>query len=113
MKNFKPILFSTPMVKAIMEETKTQTRRICKVQPDDRGFRTTHVEYEDYHGNEAKPKYKVGDIMWVRETFAEYDTKKVDGVYAYKANNIPSEISKKYQAEGLMSKWKPSIFMPK
>jgi len=46
-----PILFSTDMVKAILDGRKTMTRRILKV-------------------NSQNPYASPGDILWVRESFA-------------------------------------------
>ena len=131
----KPILFSSPMVQAILEGRKTQTRRIIKPQPDVRGLRNTNVEFEDWHGLEVKPKYQKGDILWVRETFeyysAEWDSSNNDLNYSmvtfnYKATD--GEIlkgkatSKEFAKNAILqiengklknSSWKPSIFMPK
>lgn len=103
----KPILFSTPMVRAILEGRKTQTRRILKIQPDDRGVRMTSVLFEDYHGNELKPKYQKGDILWVKETWRYTDASLNDHPgYVYRASDPDWET-----LEGW--KWKPSIHMPK
>jgi hypothetical protein len=69
------------------------------------------------------PKYKVGDILWVRETFREYfHVDRLDEkIIEYKADNPPMirifddngfQVYKKDGREKLIN-WKPSIFMPK
>jgi hypothetical protein len=65
----RPILFSAPMVRAILAGTKTQTRRAVKgwplewLQP---GMFTP--EYVANPGNHACPYGQPGDRLWVRET---------------------------------------------
>jgi len=100
----RPILFSAPMVRAILAGEKTQTRRIIKPQPDSRGLRLTHI-WEDWHGRSIKCPYgDIGDHLWVRETFCKTEWE----AFNYKAewDNIHPELSKH-------TKWKPSIFMPR
>lgn len=99
------------MVQAILKGQKWQTRRVVKPQPDSRGPRTANVLFEDWHGKEIRPKYKVGDILWVRETWQHtkvlnlHPTDAAFG-YVYRADGQPWE-----DYEGWT--WKPSIFMPK
>ena len=75
----KPILFSGPMVRAILDGRKTQTRRVLKVQPPwrpygtdeviyfpGRGYRCSDVIYKD-RVYERMP-YQPGDRLWMRET---------------------------------------------
>lgn len=50
----KPILFCTEMVQAILSGRKKQTRRIAKLEKKSRTY---------------KPKYNIGDLLWVKETF--------------------------------------------
>lgn len=78
----RPILFSAPMVRAILEGRKTVTRRAIKAQPhiDASGnFCVGRSNYgQDGYGNpvtkhfvnDCCPYGKPGDRLWVRETFA-------------------------------------------
>jgi hypothetical protein len=105
-----PILFSTPMVKAILDGRKTQTRRIVKI---DGKIPYTEVRplsthdcgsiYYFFGNKEVKCPYgQPGDVLWVREMFS----KKADRII-YRA-----DVCSKYDIpDGF--KWKPSIHMPK
>ena len=88
----RPILFSGPMVRALIEGRKTQTRRIVKPQPHEDCSAIEVGRYHptviDRHGDEqpgaeifgaysldgdwgAKCPYGApGDRLWVKETFA-------------------------------------------
>lgn len=107
-----PILFSTPMVQAILDGRKTMTRRIIKPQQPSsfmygekkQNDCTWYVNFPSIIKPVKCPYGKPGDVLWVRETFAP-----ALGDYAYMADyakvvlNLPEN-------KGL---WKPSIHMPK
>lgn len=79
----RPIIFSTPMVQAILEGRKTQTRRIVKMPKEnitDAQWGYTiftpdgHISFRGVHANGTYgesfvklPYGKRGDLLWVRE----------------------------------------------
>lgn len=116
MKDY-PILFSTPMVQAILEGRKTQTRRIVKgmalewLQPG-----MFAQEYVAAKENGLSPYGYEGDNLWVRETFQRtFNVNSTDTgeQYLYKANPGDEEMLILQDTPKGINKWKPSIHMPK
>jgi hypothetical protein len=150
----RPILFSGPMVRAILEGRKTMTRRVVKVpewkeKPDSYTCKVATVyKYFDVSGHnwitwdsdgiggwndkadtieQAKinsyiaairqgfascPHGKVGDRLWVRETFREVGScQQADG----KLRGPLSQDQILYRANDPCESgsWRPSIFMPR
>lgn len=125
----KPILFSGPMVRALLAGRKTQTRRLMKPQPQLIDGKTwvwpcdgidgckwswgVNVQPGNEPANQHS-RYKVGDVLWVRETFSPIPAAKPSGYFT-----DPKWINREcwYAADNDKpmwgGKWKPSIFMPR
>lgn len=125
----KPILFSGPMVRAILEGRKTQTRRVMRPQPflerkedgnwwlldrSEDGYGRTNSAWQE--GSDPFWTYcpygKPGDRLWVRETFARcacdtcraiWPNKTPHGILGYQAT---------YGGPSMM-RFRPSIHMPR
>jgi hypothetical protein len=74
----RPILMSSPMVRALLDGRKTQTRRVVKPQPHaiDQSYGDVEEseiwagEFFQWHEAEHGPSFycPYGDLLWVRET---------------------------------------------
>lgn len=114
----RPILFKGEMVRAILNGTKTQTRRIIKAhvpRNDKDTFENPYFVggtfsgdwwYKPFKNGTADvlncPFGKPGDELWVRETYCETPVS-----ILYRATYKPMS------GDGLFLRWKPSIFMPR
>jgi hypothetical protein len=110
----KPILFNTPMVQAILEGRKTQTRRVIKPQPNSKAeYKGTeigkHVFETDIDMWHIKSPYQPGQVLWVRETWSMIDDMPYDN-YVYRTDYGTTEDD---SFPPSMFKWKPSIHMPR
>ena len=111
----KPILFNTKMVRAILDGRKTVTRRAVKPQPE---ARLVPVEKDCYiyrgipcglDGMTNFAPYRSGDILYVRETWANLLYPDGHTRYVYKATDTYPFGEKMV----LQFRWHPSIHMPR
>jgi len=131
----KEIVFTTPMVRAILDGRKTQTRRLVKPQPyciahpqpigekwhvayssEAWGIYDTYAEMFDEYRRLIKCPYgKVGDRLWVREEWGakwEGSEKWVENAGSNQDGSQPIA----YRASGdtaFRDFWKPSSSMPR
>lgn len=131
-----PILFSAPMVRAILDGRKTQTRRICKpkvslhesyctrcfdaIHNCGCAFTGTPAQQDLAAGKATKqltlascPYGKVGDRLWVRETWMENEEH--DGGFEplYSRNTVPYFYAADFNNHCDIGPWRPSIYMPR
>lgn len=145
----KPILFNTEMVQAILSGSKSQTRRIMKKQPPNKNchadfydgeFENKKPEYFDagdnnwacrYCGHGIGPggnslyraPYRVGDVLWVRETWqmqsmSNFDKRakflyKAEPNYKLKESFLSADRYEDLLKFSYKKGWQPSLFMPK
>jgi hypothetical protein len=109
----RPILFSAPMVRALLDGRKTQTRRVVKPQ--------SLVGHYGGGVTSRCPYGVTGDRLWVRETWCQKmdDGRFVDGEAYYFADDIDvmkddGDGGHEYRKDGTAaSPWCPSIHMPR
>lgn len=139
----RPIIFSAPMVRALLAGTKTQTRRIVKHQgildhPAGKGFKVILLGNKEawlnsrpdhpQHITKFCPYGQPGDRLWVRETWTE--TINIEGIPDWPdrpctlVDDDPSDVVI-YRADGEWewlddeggstdkTNWKSPLFMPR
>ncbi len=128
----KPILFNTEMVRAILDGRKSVTRRVVKApvlskvrEPDKVNIFDGKITFswdgpDTIGGFSVKSPYRPGNILYVRETWANYsydNTESNAAYYLYRADYEPNAKGYWYEPEHIhfcdFPRWRPSIHMPK
>jgi hypothetical protein len=125
----RPILFSAPMVRALFDGTKTQTRRAVK--PRDLAWMDEHQGLRELCNAERCPYGQPGDRLWVKETFAHWHAPELFGgrmipTVAFRAGSqvrrpppgpsVPLDqwpLGWSDDVKPAALKWTPSIHMPR
>lgn len=131
LKIAKPILFNNEMVRAILDDRKTVTRRVVKgFIPNDaiwgytiftpKGYISCRGKFADGYGEKFfKLPYNTDDILYVRETWTLEEFYDDEALVKFKAGGY---LSLDYDTEGETyrklykfadDRWVPSIHMPK
>ena len=118
----RPILFSGPMVRAILEGRKTMTRRVVKLRYGADVVVTNGQVWKparvDYAGYVDCPYGQVGDRLWVRETFGMFKQLPGDQIHALvRGDGRGDGFTPHYRATDTLEMpdgaWRPSIHMPR
>jgi hypothetical protein len=101
----RPILFATPMVHAILDGRKTQSRRIIQPQPHE-----ADLDVPILDGKPIRCRYGLaGDRLWVRERWGylrQFKNRRA-------AERGPIVYATDTGASGLRGAWRPSRYMPR
>lgn len=110
----RPILFNGAMVRAILDGSKTQTRRVVKLTDSGRVKETgspRNWHLGDPNASLACPCGQPGEGLWVKETFQRFTD---DGEIIYKADPTGFSAMNDLKRDGcLEARWRPSIHMPR
>jgi hypothetical protein len=130
----RPILFSAPMVRAILDGSKTQTRRVVKHEIrgpnylghfnwyDKNGWQGAHGGDTPFGKTSAAllcPYGQPGDRLWVRETWNHenypYGPADPDCCFFYRVDYFDDPLGPDLELseDGIRRKWIPSIHMPR
>jgi hypothetical protein len=115
----RPILFSGPMVRAILDGSKTQTRRIFKGTTEHKGpYNPAYMEaHQQANGwGSICPYGTPGDRLWVRETW-QHNIGNGPPIIYRADHGAAQSVYEADLATGAwkvaVSGWRPSIFMPR
>lgn len=112
----RPIIFSAPMVRAIIDGSKTQTRRVAKLTvngyvKEPGGNRRWHTA--DFDARLACPYGQPGDRLWVRETWRHVEGGAVYDAVGGLMDAFDPETIYRADRPHALGPWKPAIHMPR